>query len=103
LVHQRSNFQEEGKINGKDFNCFVMVNISKKKKKPRKDRPMPIWILVNNMLIASYALHQSDGTMSIRKAQKESAPVHVIMVSGIEKKYASAKGKCSSSCYYGYG
>ncbi len=52
---------------------------------------MPIWIPVNNMPIASYALHQSDGTISRRKAQKESAPNHVIMVSGIEKEYVAMK------------
>jgi hypothetical protein len=65
--------------------------INSKKNKPRKDRPMPIWIPVNNMPIASYALHQSDGTISRRKAQKESAPNHVIMVSGIEKEYVAMK------------
>jgi len=46
---------------------------------------------MNNMPIASDALHQSDGTMSRRKAQKESAPDHVIMVSGIEKEYVIGK------------
>ncbi len=45
---------------------------------------------MSNMHIASYALHQSDGTMSWRKAQKESAPNHAIMVSGIEE-YAIGK------------
>lgn len=53
--------------------------------------PMPIWVLVNNMSIASDALHQSDGTMFGRKAQKESAPNHVIMVNGIEKEYVVGK------------
>lgn len=65
--------------------------ISGKKNKPRKDRPMPIWVLVNNMSMASDALHQSDGTMFGRKAQKESAPNHVIMVNGIEKEYVVGK------------
>jgi len=46
---------------------------------------------VNNMLITLDALHQSDGTMLGRKAQKESAQDHVIMVSGIEKKYVASK------------
>jgi hypothetical protein len=87
---QFSPIQEEGKQNGKDSNCFVMV-INGKENKPREDRLMPIWILVNNMPIASDALHQSDGTMFRRKAQKESAPDPAIMVNGIEKEYAARK------------
>jgi hypothetical protein len=65
--------------------------ISGVKKKPRKDRPMPIWVPMNNMPIALDALHQSDGTMFRRKAHKESAPDHVIMVTGIEKEYVVGK------------
>jgi hypothetical protein len=66
--------------------------ISCKKNKPRKDRPMPIWVpMNNNMPIALDALHQSDGTRSRRKTQKESAQDHVIMVSGIEKEYVARK------------
>jgi hypothetical protein len=66
--------------------------ISCKKNKPRKDRPMAIWVpMNNNMPIALDALHQSDGTMSGRKTQKESAQDHAIMVSGIEKEYVARK------------
>jgi hypothetical protein len=42
LKKKFSHIQEEGKQNGKDSNSFVMVT-NDIKKKPRKDRPMPIW------------------------------------------------------------
>jgi hypothetical protein len=36
-------------------------------------------------------LHQNDGIMSRRKTRKESVQDHAIMVSGVEKKYATKK------------
>jgi hypothetical protein len=87
---QFSPTQKEGQQNGKDLNGFVMV-INSKKQKPKKDRPMPIWVLRNNMPTISNALPQNDDTMSGRKAQKESVQNHAIMVSGVEKEYAAKK------------
>ncbi len=75
--------------------------INSKKKKPKKDRHMPIWVQVNNMSITSNALPQSDDTMSGRIAQKESAQNHDIMVSGVEKEYAA--GKVAKMDYGGSG
>jgi cell division protein YceG involved in septum cleavage len=46
---------------------------------------------MNNMPTTSNALHQSDDTMSRKKAQKKSVQNHVIMVSGVEKEYAIRK------------
>jgi hypothetical protein len=86
---QFSPIQEEGKQNGKDSNNFFMVISGKKK--PRKDRPMPIWVLVNNMLTTSDTLHQSDDTISRKKTLKENVQDHAIMVNGVEKEYAIGK------------
>jgi hypothetical protein len=68
-VRQTSSFhlfRTKGKQNGKDSDDFVMVTNSKKSKL-RKDRPMPIWVPMNNMSTTLNALHQSDDTMSGRK------------------------------------
>jgi hypothetical protein len=46
---------------------------------------------MNNMSTASYTLNQSDDTMFRRKTQKESVQHHVVMVSGVEKEYATRK------------
>jgi uncharacterized protein YvpB len=62
-----------------------------KKNKLKKDRPIHIWVPLNNTPIALNALHQSDDTMSRRKTQKESVQDHVIVVNGVEKEYATKK------------
>ncbi len=61
------------------------------KKKPKKDRPMRIWVPMNNMSTTSNALHQNDDTLSRRKAQKKSVQNHAIMVNEVEKEYATRK------------
>jgi hypothetical protein len=43
------------------------------------------------MPTTSNALHQSDDTMSRRKAQKKSVQNHVLMVCGDEKEYTTGK------------
>jgi len=80
----------KGKQNGKDSSNFVMVT-NNTKSKLRKDRPMPIWVPMNNMSITLNALHRSGDTMFGRKIEKESAQDHVIVVSGVEKEYAIRK------------
>jgi hypothetical protein len=59
-VRQTSSFhlfRMKGKQNGKDSGDFVMVT-NNTKSKLRKDKPMPIWVPMNNMSTTLNALHR---------------------------------------------